>query len=185
MSELTLKRWVRQFRCEAQADKLEVLRDHLRTLDLRAEPGLLLDGTIEVVNACLAYLTIDCQPYAPFLAMQTYNPARSLGAVYAFTFSLCGKAYARVQVASDLRGLDLADLYGHPWQEYKLCGFDHFWVMRIDGKALTKRELKRLERQVTDDLRYDYTEEELDFWFDDAHTDGALFVSVHDHEHEA
>jgi hypothetical protein len=180
MSELTFQRWEREFRSEAKADKLAVLRNHLRGLDLRAKPELILEGTIRVVQACSAYIKIDGGSYGPFLAMQTYDPVQSPNATYAFTFSLCGKAFARVLVARELRGLDLADLYDHPFEEYKICGFDHFWIMRADRTHLKRRELVKLERQVTDDLRYDYSEKELGFWFDDSHTEGALFVDVQD-----
>jgi hypothetical protein len=180
VSELTLQRWEREFRSEAKADKLAVLRKHLRGLGLRAKPELILEGTVRVVQACSAYIKLNGDPYAPFLAMQAYDPAESPNAAYAFTFSLYGKAFARVLVARELSGLDLADLYEHPWEKYKLCGFDHFWIMRADRTDLEREELEKLECQVTDDLRFDYTEKELGFWFDDSRTDGALFVSVQD-----
>ena len=180
MTKLTRQRWEREFRGAAKADKLAALRTHLQRLDLRARPELFLEGTIRVVQACSVYLELDGRSYAPFLEMQTYDPARSLSAVYAFTFSLCGKAFARVLVARDLLGLDLADLYGHPWPDYKVCGFDHFWIERTDRAALTKRDSVRLERLVTEDVRYDYAEEELELWFDGVQTAGALFVGVQD-----
>jgi len=47
---------------------------------------------------------------------------------------------------------------------------------------LTSRDLVRLEREVTDDLRYDYPEEELDLWFDDQSVEGVLQAVVQDHE---
>jgi hypothetical protein len=181
-----LQCWEQEFRTEAKADKLAVLREHLRGLELRAKPGLVLEGTIQVVQACLAYMKMDGQSYTRFLAMQTYDPFRSLNAAYAFTFSLFDKAFARVLVARDLRGLDLADLYGHPWQPYKLCGYDRFWIMRADRTDLTKRDCVKLERLVTDDLRYDYSEEELDFSFEGVWLDNsqlwALLVRVQDSE---
>lgn len=158
------------------------MREHLRRLDLLAKPEMILEGTIQVVQACTAYLILDCQSYAPFLAMQTYAPARSPGARYAFTFDLSGKAFARVLVARKLRGLDLADLYGHPWDKYKICGFCHFWITRADWVPLKSQELVRLEQEVTEDLRFDYSEDELDVWFDNVHTAGSLFVTVQDRE---
>jgi hypothetical protein len=182
MSQLTLERWAREFRREAKTDKLAVLRAHLRRLHLQAKPERVLEGTIQAVQACSVLLYLDGQPYLPFLAMQTYDPARSPSARYSFTFDLCGKAFARVLVTRELRGLDLADLYGHPFYKYKVYGFWHFWILRVDRTALKKPELARLTRQVTDDLRFDYSEDELDFWFDDSNTAGALFVDVQDHE---
>ncbi len=178
MAELTLQRWAREFRRDAEADRLAVMRNHLRGLGLRVKPEKLLEGTIEVVVACMVYLEIDGRSTDSFLAMQTYDPARSAGAKYAFTFDIFGKAFARVLAAPGVRNLDLADLYGHPWYKYKTCGYHHFWIARTDSAALKKRELAKLERQVTEDLRFDYSEDELYIWFDDIHTPGALFVTV-------
>jgi hypothetical protein len=184
MSE-ALQQWEREFRREAKADKLRALRDHLRALNLEVRPQPILEGTIHVVRACAAYAQIDGQSYARFLAMQTYDPARSPRAVYAFTFSLCGKAFARVLLGRELRGLDLADLFDHPWQEYEVCGFDCFWVARVDRTALKERESVIIERQVTDDLLFDYLEEELDICIEDCLDEdyqpvGVLLVTVHD-----
>ena len=180
MSALTLKRWEREFRIAAEADQLAVFREHLQWLELRAKPELLLEGTIEVVRACCAYLTIDGRSCAPFLTMQTYAPVRSPSARYAFTFDLWDKAFARVLVGEELRGLDLADLHGHPWLEYEVAGYRNFWIARADRAPLEAEALVRLAHQVTEDLRFDYTEEELDFWFDDAHTPGTLLVTLQD-----
>ena len=182
MSALTLRRWEREFRNEAEADQFAVFREHLQWLELRTNPELLLEGTIEVVRACSAYLTIDGRSCAPFLAMQTYDPVRSPRARYAFTFDLWGKAFARVLVSDNLRGLDLADLHGHPWLEFEVGGYRNFWIARADRVALDADELVRLEHQVTEDLRYDYTDDELDFWFDDTHTPGALVVTLQNRE---
>ena len=182
MPKLTLQSWEQGFRRDAQADKMAIFRDHLRRLALRGKPELLLKGTIRVIQACAAYAVIDNQPITPFLEMQRYNPARQGMARYACTFDLCGKAFARVLVAAGLKGLDLADIYGHPWYDYKVCGYHGFWITRTDWTALTNKELFQLEKEVTDDLRFDYSEDELDIWFDRFRTAGALFVGVQDRE---
>lgn len=182
MSELTLQRWEREFRRDARVNELAILRDHLRRLDLPDKPELMLEGTIRVVQACWAYAKLDGQSFAAFLAMQRYNPARSGTVRYAFTFDLCGKAFARVLVATKVGVLDLADLYGHPWDEYKVCGFRSFWITCADGTDLSSEERAQLEQEVTDDLRFDYSEDELDVWFDDHSIDGALSVNVQDRD---
>jgi len=184
MSELTLQRWAREFRSQAKADNLAGMRDHLRRLGLRAKPEMLLEGTIQVVIACSAYLGIDGQSDGPFLEMQTYDPAQSRGARYGCTLEISDKAFARVLVARNWRGLDFADLYGHPWDRYRVCGFRQFWITRADSTPLKRRELAELERHVTHDLRFDYSEDELDFWFNDSCTAGALLVTVQDREDE-
>ncbi len=78
----------------------------------------------------------------------------------------------------------IADLYGHPWDDYKVCGFHELRVTRTDRVALRKRESARLEHQVSEDLRFDYSEEELEVSFDGSYTAGALYVFVQDRPEE-
>jgi hypothetical protein len=181
MSNANLKRWVLKFSEDAEADKYALFREHLRKLGLPDSPELLLEGTIQVVIACAAYASIDKQSFAAFLYMQQYDPAKAVDAKYSFTFDLCGKAFARVLVATKGAIPDLADLYGHPWQDYKVCGYHDVFIARTNNKKLGSRELARLEREVTYDLRFDYCEENLDLWFDDQSIEGVLKVCVQDH----
>jgi len=175
-----LKSWEREFRRDANVDELVIFRDHLRLLDLPDKPELMLEGTIQVVQACCAYAKLDGQPLTDFLAMQRYNPAWSGNARYAFTFDLCGKASARVLVTSKMEVLDLADLYGQPWPDFKACGYYSFWITRANGTALSNEERAQLEEEVIYDLRFDYSEDELVIWFDEDSIYGAMSVSVHD-----
>jgi hypothetical protein len=182
MPKLTIRRWEQEFRRDANADKMAIFRDHLRMLDLHRKPELMLEGTIRMMQALAAYSKLDNQPFTSFLEMQRYNPSRQDIARYAFTFDLCGKAFARVLVADELKVMDLADIYGHPWNDYKVCGYCSIWITRADGAALTNEELAQLEQKVTEDLRFDYSEDELDVWCDDSRVTGALCVYVQDHE---
>jgi len=182
MAHSDLHSWEREFREAAEADEYALLRDHLCRLELPENPALLLEGTIQVVYACAAYTTIDNQSYAAFLKMQTYDPTDTVDAKYVFTFDICRKAFARILVQTKAAIPDLADLYNHPWQDYKVCGYDSICISRIDGRNLDSTELALLEKKVTDDLRFDYSEDELDFWFDDATIEGMLLVTVQDHE---
>ncbi len=64
-----------------------------------------------------------------------------------------------------------------------ICGFDRFCVTRVDRKPFSSRELKKIERLITNDLRFDYTEEELDIFFDyDEEAGDAFLVTVQDRE---
>jgi hypothetical protein len=175
-----LEKWEREFRKAAKADKLVLFREHLRNLALPDEPEKLLEGSILAVRACCAYAGIGGQSSDHFLAMQEYHPSKGSDAKYAFTFDLCGKAFARVLVPSDIRVIDLADLYGHPWWEYEVAGYHFFWVSRTDGNALFNEESEYIEKAVTEDLLFDYTEDELDFWFTDSPVDGVLLVTLQD-----
>jgi len=180
MPKSSLKKWEREYRKAAQADDLELYREHLHKLGLPGEPELLLHGTILVVQACCAYASIDGQPIARFLGFQKYSPAEVPDAKYSFTFDLYGKGFARVLLSAKLELLDLADLYGHPWWEYEVCGYRCFWVSRTDGEDLSPEELVQIETEITEDLRYDYSDDELDFWFDDTAVEGVLKVTLQD-----
>jgi len=180
MPSLTLYNWEQDFRAAAQEDGCDVFRDHMRFLNLPGRPTSMMRATILVVQAMVAYHSLDGRRSDDFLAMQHYNPAKSV-APYMVTFALTGRAYARLLVDAELRSIDLADLYGHPWQPYKSAGYSHLWIAHRDWTDLTREEMKTLNRLVTDDLRFDYDEDELDFWFDDSNAK-YLCVSVHDHE---
>ena len=185
MAKSPLKEWERAFRSAARADNYVLFRDHLKKFGMPDKPNQLLEGTIMVVQACCAYVEMDGRSYANFLALQKYNTADAINAKYTFTFDICKKSFARILISKKLDPcLDLADLYDFPWSKYKICGYNEIWVTRTDGKALNAREKARIEEKVTDDLRFDYSEDELGFWFDDSTIKGVLRVYVYDVEEE-
>lgn len=173
--------WEASFRLAAQADANSILSEHLAKFGLRGSPDLLLEGTIEFVRACVAFANLDGHSSDEFLDLQTYDPRAAIGATYALTFDVFDRGFARVLTPSDLRGPDLADLYGIPWDRYERVGYERFWLSRTDGDDLSRVELEALELAVTEDLRFDYAEDELDFWFDPDTYPGALLVAVQDH----
>jgi hypothetical protein len=179
MASLTLRTWDRDFRAAAKDDRYEIFRDHLRFLELPGEPISMLQATILVVYAMEACYTIDGRPSDDFLTMQNYNPAKST-APYMVTFDLHGHACARLLVDHEIRSIDLADLYSHPWEPYRTVGYSQIWISHRDWTDITKEEMEALEELVTEDLRYDYEEDELDFWFNDSNAK-YLYVNVYDH----
>jgi hypothetical protein len=180
MPKSSLERWEVEFRKAAKVDNLVLCRDHLHRLGLPDEPELLVHGTVLVVQACCAYARIDGQSTDGFLQLQKYCPADAPDAKYAFTFDLFGKGFARVLVPAKNVVLDLADLYGHPWREYKMCGYRCLWVSRTDGEDLSGDELTKIQTEVTEDLRFDYLDDELNFWFNDSAVEGILQVNLQD-----
>lgn len=86
-------------------------------------------------------------------------------------------AFGRLLV-DDLRSIDFADLLGHGWNDLEVCGYSAAFVTRTDGLDLSNAEQTQLEQAITDDLRYDYSEEELDISFDAFCVRGALMVFV-------
>lgn len=180
IEEDNLEQWQIAFRKDAEKDGLRLFRDHLARFGLPDEPELLLHGTVLAVVACCAYAGLDGRSQDEFLQLQKYFPQDALDAEYAFTFDLCGKSYARILIPVNRGILDLADLYGHPWWEYKVCGYCRFWVSRTDEYDLSPEEITRIATEITDDLRFDYCEDELDFCFDDNIIDGVLQVDLQD-----
>ena len=51
-------------------------------------------------------------------------------------------------------------------------------------KALTAKEKAKIEEEVTYDLRFDYAEDELGFWFDDSTIKGVLRIELYDVEED-
>jgi hypothetical protein len=184
MQEKAFKQWEKSFRRDAEKDGMALLREHLQRLDLRDEPEKLLNGTIMFMSACCAYLNIDGRAFNDFLAIQGYRPLCDGVAHYSFTFNLYDRVYARIITPIDVKYLDFADLYGHPWYEFKMCGFSDFCVSRIDSNALSKDEIEQIEKVISDDIRFDYSEEEVDFWTDQDSIDGVLLVCVYDVEND-
>ncbi|MBM4443734.1 MAG: hypothetical protein FJ020_00350 [Chloroflexi bacterium] len=149
-------------------------------LGLLDKPKLLLEGTIRVVQAIVAYAIVDGQPSDFSLRMQRYNPSLAPDARYAFTLDLCGKAFARILVDAGLRTLDLADLHNHPLDDFQVAGYHRIWVSHPDWSPITAGELQQLEEAVTNDLRSGYSEDELAVSFQPLPDLSCLLVSLHD-----
>jgi hypothetical protein len=175
----TFETWEKYFRSEAKSGKYLLFRQHLQNLGIQGNPQLMLKGTIDVVRATLIYAQIDEQEMGSFLNMQRYNLAEAPDSCYVFTFDLGGRAFARILAGSNLIYPDLADIYNHPWNDLKRVGYRCVWISRTDGLPLTPEQLKDLEEEVSDDLRFDYTEDEVGFWFDSSNS-SYLFVSIDD-----
>jgi len=177
-----LASWERNFKRAARADDFAIFRSHLQRLALPNKPRLMLDWTVALVRRCSSYLALDGRDKAirQLLGVQTYDPAKATKACYTCTFDLCGKAVGRVLAEADLLTLDLADLYGSPWPELRVVGFHNLWISHPDWRPLTKKEVRHLQAAVTDDLRYDYAEDEINFWFDDSLSRSYLLVTVQD-----
>ncbi len=174
------KAWVTSFRSAAEADEYSAFAEHLRRFDLSVDPRELVQGTVDFVAASAAFDALDGISGSTLLDLQAYEPAASAGATYAVTFDVAGRSAARVLTAADLGGLDFADLYGMPWNRHQVVGYSGFFVSRIDGTEMTLSELEALEERVTKDLRFDFGEDEIGFWFDPDSYPGAVWVDVYD-----
>jgi hypothetical protein len=180
-SKLALVRWERFFRSAARQDSNRLLRAHLRSLGLPEDADRLLEATIYAVQMSVVYLTLDNQPVDAFLEQQQYIPANAADAPYLATFDICcGAAFARISTPMPFKYMDLADLNGVSWDQYKSVGYHQLFFSRADQEHLTAQEVLALEQEVTRDLRFDYAEDELNFWFDPDTVEGVLIVAVQD-----
>lgn len=180
MAQDVFSRWANRFRRDAVKDDMKLLRQHLQRVGLPDEPEELIDGTIMYMNGCCAYLKIDDRSIDNFLAMQEYRPNSNCEAEYFFTFNLRGKTYGRIVTSIHPHYVDLADLYGHPWNDFKMCGYSDFRVARIDDEDISADEFAEIEKIVTDDILFDYTEDEVDIHVDNYSIDGVLICYVQD-----
>ncbi|NLB54618.1 MAG: hypothetical protein GX811_02415 [Lentisphaerae bacterium] len=180
MSQDAFSQWANRFRRDAVKDGMRLLRKHLQRIGLPDEPEKLIDGTIMYMSGCCAYLKIDGRAIGEFLAMQSYRPTLDADSHYSFTFNLFGLTFGRIITPLDMKCLDLADLHDHPWFDFKTCGYYDFRVARLDDKALSGDEIEDIEKEITYDIFFDYTEEDVDIWFDRDTIDGVLIVYVHD-----
>ena len=181
IAERALCEWEAAFRADAAADQCASLMELTRRFDLEVDPQQLLESTIDFVTASISFQSLDGDAGPRGLGMQAYHPDPKAGGIYAITFDICRSGAARVVTSAALIEVDFADLYGMPWQRHRVVGYSEFFISRIDGVDLTSDELADLERRITGDLLFDYSEDELDFWFDTDTYAGALRVGVNDH----
>ena len=178
--ESDLALWAASFRSAAKANGNARFLEHLDRVDAQVDPAEPLEATIDFVTAAVAMAGLDGRQIGSFLDLQTYDPPDVPNATYVVTFDVFGRGVARLIVDAELRVLDLADLYGMPWYRYERVGYSRFWISRIDGADLSSAELERLEHSVTEDLRFDYSEDELEVWFDADSCRGAMLVTLQD-----
>jgi len=183
MAFTTIKIWERQFRAEAKEDDYAVFREHLERLGLPDDPEMLIDGTVLIMQACESHWALDQRDpkeFSRFLDMQRYKPTDSVKSRLSYTFDLFGCAFGRVITEPDIHVLDLADLYSHPWDLFEIVGYHTIKISRIDWKELSGEEQQQIEEAVTYDLRFDYSDEELDIWFFPVEDPHYLEVEVND-----
>ena len=180
MPKNTFSRWANRFRRDAVKDNMELARDHLQRIGLPDEPEKLIDGTVMFMTACCAYLQIDGRSMDEVLDIQAYHPDLDTDSYYSLTFNLFDRAFGRVIAPRDIKCLDLADLHDFPWNDFKMCGYYDFRVARLDYKALSDPEMEEIENAITDDIRFDYSEEEVELLFDRDAIPGVLVVYVMD-----
>ncbi len=166
MSSDAFRKWANRFRCEAVIDSAALLRQHLQRIGLPDEPEKLVEGTILCVKVAGAYSENEGRTIKEFLSQQSYRPTLDPDSCYSFTFNLRGQTYARIITPLKDKTLDLADLYGHPWNQFKMCGYSEIRIARLDDTPLSEAEYGNIEKTITDDIFFDFTDDEAYIAFD-------------------
>jgi hypothetical protein len=182
MSTDAYRKWANRFRCEAVIDSASLLRKHLQRIGLPDEPEKLVEGTLLCVNVAGTYSRNDARAMKEFFSQQAYRPTLDPNTHYSFTFNLREHTYARIITPLKAKTLDLADLYGHPWKKFKMCGYSEIRIARLDDADLSAAEYDQIEKTITDDIFFDFTDDEVLLAFDREAVSGILVAYFIDME---
>jgi len=174
MSSDAFSRWAKRFRCEAVIDSAALLRKHLQRIGLPDEPEKLVEGTILCVTVAGEYSANEGRNMKEFLSQQSYRPTLDPNSYYSFTFNLREHTYGRIITPLEAKTLDLADLYGHPWHNIKMCGYSEIRIARLDDADLSEAEYENIEKTITDDIFFDFADDEVLIAFDRIAVPGIL-----------
>jgi hypothetical protein len=158
------EKWIRGFSAAAVKDNYFELLRPLEHLELECSGEHALAATISLVLAIAVYCQMDGRDCKTFLKQQHYRLDSDDAAEYCLIFDLTGlkgSYFGRILTDINFTSIDLEDLFNHPWSMSETAGFTEVYISRLDGKRIGKRELGRLYKQVTSDMFYGYSEEEL------------------------
>lgn len=153
--------WQRQFAADAVADDANEIRRHIEYLGLDCSRADMLEGTDLLIAAVMAYQQMDNQDCEGFVKQQRYWLGGDDLPCYCLTFNLGKKHFGRLLTNKNIDGVDFADLFNHPWYPFETAGFYEVHISRLDGEPIEPDELEALERRFTEDMYYDYTDEEV------------------------
>ena len=153
--------WKQQFAADAVADDANEIRRHIDYLGLDCSRADILEGTDFLVAAVIAYQQMDNQDCEGFVKQQRYWLRGEDLPFYCLTFNLGKKHFGRLLTNKNIDGLDFSDLFNHPWNSFKTSGFYELHISRLDGEPIDTEELEALERRFTEDMYYDFTDEDI------------------------
>lgn len=183
-AETLMQNWEQAFRADFARDGGALFQPLIQRFRLRTDAQEMLEGTIDFVTACAAFSSMDGVAIGALLAEQCYDSQAS-AATYALTFDLFGRSSARLLVRPEMKTIDLADLFDYPWQRLQAAGYGDFWISRLDGEDLSMAEVEELDRVVSRDIWFDYTEDEVSIILDPDTWKGALSVTVYEPSEES
>lgn len=158
------QKWMHEFSAAAVKDNYAELLRPLEHLELECSGEDALASTISLVLAVVVYCQMDGRDCKTFLKQQHYWLESDDETEYCLIFDLTGltgRYFGRILTDINFTSIDLEDLFNHVWPMSDTAGFTEVYISRLDGKKIGKRELKRLYEQVTSDMYYGYSEDEL------------------------
>ena len=158
------QKWMREFTAAAVKDNYAELLRPIKHLKLECSAKDALASTISLVLAVVVYCEMDGRNCETFLKQQHYQLDANDEIEYCLVFDLTGLTgsyFGRILTDINFTSVDLEDLFNHSWPMSDTAGFTEVYITRLDGKRIGKRELGRLYKQVTSDLYYGYSEDEL------------------------
>lgn len=179
LADALLQSWAQEFRADFARDGGARFEPLIQRFGIQTNTHEMLQGTIDFVTACAAFASMDGVEIAVLLADQRYDGQTS-AATYALTFDLFGRSSARLLVRPEMKSIDLADLYEYPWERLRMAGYRDFWISRLDGENLSMAEIEELDRVVSADIWFDYSEDEVSIIFDPDTYAGALAITVYE-----
>jgi hypothetical protein len=153
--------WQRKFAADAVADDANEIRRHIEYLGLDCSRADMLEGTDLLLAAAMAYQQMNSLDCEDFVKQQRYWLRGVDLPFYCLTFNLGKKHFGRLLTNKNMDGVDFADLFNHPWYPFETAGFYEVHISRLDGEPIEPEELEALELRFTEDMYYDYTDEEV------------------------
>jgi hypothetical protein len=178
-----VEQWEARYRTAFERDGGRRFATDIERFGLSVTSADMLEGTVDLVIACVALRQVDRLGVSDFLGRQAYDGPHAADAPYRLLFDL-GASAGVVVADQDLRLIDLADLYDTAWPRLQRVGYSGFWVTRSDGRDLEPVEVTALDAAITSDLRFDNAEHEVRFYFDPDTWVGSLNCVVYDHHEE-
>jgi hypothetical protein len=154
-------RWLRQFLSDAAADDSAAVQRHIDHLGLECSSADLLLGTGQLVAATMAFLSVDGQEIDSFLNRQSYRPGTEGASHYFLMFNMGQGHFGRLIADREITHIDFADLFDYPWEAFETAGFTDVFITRIDGTQMEADELDQLYQRFTEDIYFDYGEDEV------------------------
>jgi len=174
-------KWQRKFTADALADDCTEIRRHIKYLELDCTPEAMLEGTGLLLSAVMVYTHLDGGECETLIKQQRYRLGGEGLAFYCLTFNFGKGHFGRILTDEKIDGVDFADLFDHPWHEYKTAGFNEVWISRLDGQPIGDEKMNNLYYRVRDDFYFDNTEEDLSVSVDMTELDDTAIAVATEH----